>query len=324
MEVLAGDIGGTKALLAIVEVEPGQRGPARVVETRRYESRRFPGLEAVCRSFATETGRRLPARAGFGVAGPVVNGRCQATNLPWIIDEAQLSQGLAIERVRLANDFVTLARGLSFVQPKDLAALNEGVRDPSGPVALLGAGTGLGECVILAGQVYPSEGGHTDFAPRSELEVAVLRFLWRRHGHVSWERVLSGDGLVSLAEALADHEQAPLPEPLARLIATFRGDAPALVTELARGGDRLCAQALRLFCTLYGAEAGNLALRTLPTGGVFVAGGIAARILPELSGGTFRDAFLDKGRLRPVLEAIPVHAVLDPLTPLYGAAALAA
>ncbi len=332
MEVLAGDIGGTKALLAVVEIELGSggaKGSARVLDSRRYESRRYPGLEAVCHAFAADRGRPLPRRAGFGVAGPVVEGRSQATNLPWVIDERQLLQALSAEHVKLANDFGALGLGLSLVEEAQMTALNEGVRTASGPMALIGAGTGLGEGFVITSadgrrMVMPSEGGHADFAPRSEAEIDVLRFLQRRYEHVSWERLLCGDGLVNLAEALADHDGSPLPAKLAAQVASDRALAPAVVTELARAGEPVCQRALRLFCRAYGAEAGNLALKLLPTGGVFVAGGIAPRILPELTDGVFRQAFLDKGRMRRLLEAMPVHVVLDPLTPLYGAAALAA
>jgi glucokinase len=332
MQVLAGDIGGTKALLAVVEVELAAGGApprARVLESRRYESNKYPGLEALCRAFGAEIGLPLPRRAGFGVAGPVQAGRSRTTNLPWVLDERDLQQQLSAERVKLTNDFGALGQGLPFVQPKDLAALNEGVRDPRGVQALLGAGTGLGEGFVITTadnrrEVHASEGGHADFAPRTELEIGVLRFLTRRWEHVSWERVLSGDGLVNLAEAIAHQEGMDLPQELSGQIVRDRGAAPAVVTTLARSGDAVCRQAVRLFCRLYGAEAGNLALRLLPTGGVYVAGGIAPRILPELLDGRFREGFLDKGRMRGLLASIPVHAVLDPLTPLYGAAALAA
>ena len=321
MEVLAGDIGGTKALLAVVTIDGGR---VSVLESRRFESRKYPGLEAVCRAFAEQTGRPLPRRAGFGVAGPVVDGRCHATNLAGVIDERQLTEQLGAERVKLANDFGALGEGLKFISQDKLVALNVGARVASGPIALLGAGTGLGEAAMVRGELLPSEGGHTDFAPRSEVEIDVLRFLQRRYDHVSWERLLSGEGLVNLAEALASHDGQPLPPALAEQLAKDRADAPALVTQLARAAEPVCQRALQLFCRLYGAEAGNLALKILPTGGLFVAGGIAPRILPELTSGAFRQAFLDKGRMRRLLESIPVHVVLDPLTPLYGAAALVA
>jgi len=193
---------------------------------------------------------------------------------------------------------------------------------------VLGAGTGLGEALVMTDrdgrrEVLATEGGHACFSPRNEVEIALLRFLLKRHEHVSWERLLSGDGLVSIAEGLAALEGAKLPLPLAETIEANRAGSPAVVTGLARGGDPLCLRTLQVFCSLYGAEAGNLALKSLPTGGIFVAGGIAPRITAELSDGRFREGFLDKGRMRHLLSSIPVHVVLDPLTPLYGAAALA-
>ncbi len=331
MQVLAGDIGGTKTLLAICEVTEAAGGAPRVevVAKNRYPSNEFPGLSAICRAFAQELSRPLPSHAGFGVAGPVVGGRCHTTNLPWVLDQKELAQTLVIESARLANDFYTLALGIPSVAAKDLATINEGERDPGGPFAIIGAGTGLGEAIEIAGphgqrEVLASEGGHATFAPRTDLEIGVLRFLARRHGHVSWERVLSGDGLVNLVEGIAEVTGKQLVPVLREIIARDRKDAPAAVTTAARQGDPLCKQALELFCALYGAEAGNLALKSLSTGGVYVAGGIAPRILDWLTNGHFRDAFVDKGRMRPLLEKIPVQVVLETEAGLLGAAVLAA
>lgn len=330
MRVLAGDIGGTKTLVAIAEVSE-QAGSLQidVLASRRYESHRFPGLAAVCHAFAADVALPLPKSAGFGVAGPVVNGRSQATNLAWVLDEADLARALGLESVRLVNDFVTLALGIPAVKPEDLSMLNEGVRVDGGPMAIIGAGTGLGEAIALrapggALRVFPSEGGHSDFAPRNELEISVLRFLSTRFEHVSWERVLSGDGLVNLAEALAQTGAAPLPPAVALAVRDDRKSAPAAVTDAAAAGDPVCRQALQLFCSLYGAEAGNLALKTLPSGGVYVAGGIAPRILAWLRDGRFRESFLAKGRMRPLLEHVPVQVVLNTDAGLLGAASLAA
>ncbi|GAC1342255.1 MAG: glucokinase [Myxococcales bacterium] len=332
MQVLAGDIGGTKTLLALAEVEPadGRTGAPRVAihDVQRFDSHAFPGLAGVCRAYAAQLGRKLPARAAFGVAGPVKNGRCQTTNLPWILDEHELSAALPASHVRLINDFGALAFGIQAVQPDKLVLLNEGAGNPDGPTALIGAGTGLGEAITASAGavrvVLTTEGGHTSFAPRDELEMGILRFLGARHGHVSWERLLSGEGLVNLAEGVAHHTGLRMPRVLAEAIASDRLHAPALVTAQARAGDALCGRVLQIFCSLYGAEAGNLALKTLATGGVYVAGGIAPKILPELSDGRFRDAFLDKGRMRPLLEAMPVRVVLDEQAGLLGAALLAA
>jgi glucokinase len=333
MQVLAGDIGGTKTLLALAEVELPSAGSGaapriEVRESRRFDSRSFPGLAAVCRAFESQLGRSLPRRAGFGAAGPVKNGRVQTTNLPWIIDERELAAALAAERVRLVNDFAALARGIPAVSAKNLVTLNEGAREPRGPVAVIGAGTGLGEAIAVhaAGrrEIVTTEGGHASFAPRDELEIGILRFLTARHGHVSWERLLSGEGLVNIAEAVAQLGGVPLPRALEGALSSDRANAPALVTQQAREGEPLCTRVLQVFCSLYGAEAGNFALKTLATGGVYVAGGIAPRLLPELSDGRFRDAFLDKGRMRPLLEAMPVQVVLDDSAGLLGAALLAA
>ena len=332
MQVLAGDIGGTKTLLAICEVslesdQPGAR--IQVLAQSRYDSRKFPGLGAICSTFATEQARPMPRSAGFGVAGPVVGGRCHTTNLPWILDEKDLLQTLGIDSVRLANDFHTLALGIEFVEPKDLVTLNEGARDPKGPRAVIGAGTGLGEAIAILDargqrQVLATEGGHCSFAPRTELEIGVLRFLEGRYGHVSWERILSGDGLVNLLEAIAQITGAKPGDALQETIAHDRHNAPAAVTAAAAAGDALCKHALELFCKLYGAEAGNFALKTLASGGVFVAGGIAPRMIDSLKDGRFRDAFFDKGRMRPLLEQLPVQVVLNTDAGLLGAAALAA
>ena len=333
MEVLAGDVGGTKTLLAIAEVgEPRGAGapPIELRETQRYDSRQYPGLGAICRAFAQELGRPLPAQAGFGVAGPVSGGRSHTTNLPWVIDERELAALLGIRSVRLVNDFHALALGIAAVKPHDLVLLNEGVQDPGAPQALIGAGTGLGEAVAVRrgacgrAEVLATEGGHCSFAPRDETEMIILRFLLRRYDHVSWERVVSGDGLVNIAEALAHADGASLPRRVAEMVFHAREEAPAAITEAARAGDPVCRRSVETFCGLYGAEAGNLALKSLATGGVYVAGGIAPKLLPELQDGRFRSAFLAKGRMRPLLEAMPVQVVLDPNTTVLGAAALAA
>ena len=300
-----------------------------VLASKRYDSRKYPGLGAICRAFADEISRPMPQFAGFGVAGPVASGRSHTTNLPWILDEKDLAHTLGIASVRLANDFHTLALGIESVKPADLVTLNEGVRDPKGPWAVLGAGTGLGEALATlnaAGQreVLATEGGHTSFAPRTELEIGILRFLAQRYDHVSWERVLSGEGLVNLAEAIAHVTGLRPTDALHETILHDRANAPAAVTAGAQGGDPLCKHALELFCRLYGAEAGNFALKTLATGGVFVAGGIAPKIIEQLKDGRFREGFFDKGRMRPLLEQMPVQVVLDTEAGLLGAAALAA
>lgn len=331
MQVLAGDIGGTKTLLAVAEVGSAGQSTAGlridIASERRYESAKYPGLAAICQEYERAEGRRLPPHAGFGVAGPVKNGRCQTTNLPWILDERDLARTLGLRTVRLANDFQALALGIPALGPASLVRINDGARDPTGPSAVIGAGTGLGEAMLVpAGggrwTVIASEGGHADFAPRDETEIEILRFLLRRYQHVSWERLVSGDGIVNLAEALAGITDARLPAPIAQAIASDRASAPALITAAAQT-DPLCRRVLQTFASLYGAEAGNLALKSLSTGGVYVAGGIAPKVLPFLSDGRFREAFLAKGRMRHLLEAMPVSVVLESNAALMGAAALA-
>jgi glucokinase len=342
MQVLAGDIGGTKTLLAICEVTDGRSANTRsigdatsaapkvqVLKSQRYPSAKFPGLGAICKQFEQEVSQAMPPFAAFGVAGPVSGGRSHTTNLPWILDEKDLQQTIGIRSVRLANDFHTLALGIQSVAKDMLVTLNEGVRDPKGPWAILGAGTGLGEAIATIGgsgqrEVLATEGGHTSFAPRTELEIGILRFLSRRFDHVSWERILSGDGLVNLAEAISHVTGLQPSAALAETITHDRVNAPAQITAGAQAGDALCKHALELFCKLYGAEAGNFALKTLATGGVFVAGGIAPRIVDSLKDGKFREAFFDKGRMRALLELMPVQIVLDTDAGLLGAAALAA
>ncbi|HVI22998.1 MAG TPA: glucokinase [Myxococcales bacterium] len=331
MEVLAGDIGGTKTLLAVAEVAAGQPSSGLRIDLkseRRYESAKYPGLAAICQEYQRAEGGKLPAHAGFGVAGPVKNGRSQTTNLPWILDERDLARTLGFLTVRLANDFHALALGIPALGQAHLVTLQEGARDPLGPCALIGAGTGLGEAVLVpAGgpryTVIATEGGHNDFAPRDETEIGILRFLLRRYQHVSWERVLSGDGIVNLAEALAEITRTPIPERIALAIASDRASAPALITSAAED-DPLCRRVLETFASIYGAEAGNLALKTLATGGVYIAGGIAPKVLPFLTDGRFRESFLAKGRMRHLLEAMPVSIMLQSDAALLGAAALAA
>ena len=333
MQVLAGDIGGTKTLLAICEVSPAGDLPGvlsvEVLASSRYDSHGYSGLGDICRAFAAELARPLPHVAGFGVAGPVADGRSHTTNLPWVLDERDLAQAVGVDSVRLANDFHTLALGIAAVKPNHLVALNEGRSGAAGPWAVLGAGTGLGQAITTLGasgqrEVLASEGGHTSFAPRNELEMDVLRFLLQRYDHVSWERLLSGEGLVNLVEALAQITRRKPASELAETIAHDRRNAPPAITRRAAEGDPLCLDAVHLFCELYGAEAGNLALKALATGGVFVAGGIAPKILDFMTDGRFREAFCAKGRMRALLETIPVRIVLDSKVGVLGAAVMAA
>lgn len=315
---LAGDVGGTKTLLALFE-----RGT--VVREDVLRSAAFPTFEdAVMQFLGAYRGVPMDA-ACFGVAGAVVDGRCMTTNLPWVVDEASLAAAIPARRVRLLNDLEATAHGVQALLPADLATIQAGV-PRNGNAAVIAAGTGLGEALIVRdGErhvVVASEGGHADFAPRGEREIELLRCLRAELGHVSWERVLSGPGLVNIYRFVRDLGGAVEPPWLTERLATE--DPASVVSDVAlANGDRCCVEALDLFVSIYGAEAGNLALNGLALGGVFVAGGIAPKIRPALLDGRFVATFRDKGRLADLMARIPVHLVLEPRTALIGAARVA-
>lgn len=324
MRVLAGDVGGTKTSLSLHE---RHADGWLEVATTTFPSADHAGLEVPTAAFLDAAGAR-PSAAAFGVAGPVANGRCHTTNLPWMIDVRALSAALAIPQVAVMNDFEATARGLLELTTDQVVVLQEGRVDPDGPVAVLGAGTGLGEATLVrtpAGlRVLPSEGGHASFAPQDEIEDGLLRFCRRQlPGHVSYERVVSGPGLATLHEYVLQSGLATSSQDTLDRLRTE--DPGAVIGELGiRSADAGCARALAMFVSIYGAEAGNLALKTLPTGGLFVSGGIAPKILPALQNGAFIESFLAKGRMRRVLESIRVSVVIDPRVGLHGARALAA
>ena len=320
--ILAGDVGGTKTSLALYRREA--RGLLRN-RMATYRSRDHAGLEPILRDFLSGGGS--VERACIGVAGPVEGGRCRLTNLDWEVDEASLRRILGVRDAYLVNDLQATASSLPFLQESDRAILREGAADPRGNMAVLAAGTGLGEGFLVdsgAGYIpFPSEGGHVDFAPQDDREIRLHAFLRAKYGHVSVERVLSGPGLHDIYRFLLDEERMAEEPGLAAEVA---GSEPqrAIVRHGLAGGPGTCAETLRVFCTLYGAEAGNLALQYLATGGVYLGGGIAPAILPALRRGEFLSAFLDKGRMRSLLSLIPVVVILDPAAPLLGAAAYAA
>jgi glucokinase len=322
MDVLAGDIGGTKTLLARVRV--GSDGVA-VQREVRYASAEHPSLDAIVARFLREHGGHgLPAC--FAVAGPVEDGVCRVTNLPWIVSAEVLAR-VTGGPVRVLNDFEAAATGIDRVPGEHRVTLQDGAVKPGAPRAVLGAGTGLGEAIcVWTGDRYvavPTEGGHSDLAARNEAEDGLLQWLRGRYGHVSYERVVSGPGLAAVYEHLREKDPKASSE---GVIAEMVRDDPAAVIArhaLARD-DGLCERAFDLWAGLYGAEAGNLALKCLARGGVFVAGGVAARVLPRLRQSPFLEAFRDKGRMRPLLESMPVHVVTDPRLGLLGAAVCAA
>lgn len=323
MLVLAGDIGGTSARLAYFDTANGILVP---VAEKRFPSREARSLYEIVGRFAAEQGLTAE-RACFGIAGPVRQGRVRTPNLPWSVDAAELARTLGLPSVQLINDLDANARGIDLLGQEDLAVLNQGIADPEGSIALISAGTGLGEAMAYwDGSMHhflSSEGGHADFAPRNELETELLLFLRAEYGRVSTERVLSGPGLCNIYRFLRDVRH--LPETAAVVEAMRCGDPAAAISGAALSGEcYLCGQVLDLFVSLYGAEAGNLALRSLATGGVYLGGGIAPKIVDRLKCSGFLLAFTSKGRLSPLLESIRVQVILNDRTALLGAGRSAA
>jgi glucokinase len=346
MIVLAGDIGGTNSRLALYETlgpAGDQRRLVAPIFERTYPSAGHTSLDEIAELFlltaSQEMGGRVGrgvgiARACLGIAGPIENNICRATNLPWVVDGRALETRLGIARVRLVNDFYAAASAVTSVDPDSLVALGGSLPVPQGPVAVLGAGTGLGQAFLLWSptanryQVIPSEGGHMDFAPRTPLETGLLQFLTNKYGRVSCERVLSGQGLVDLFGFLALEPACRSlirPETAAALAIHGPGHDPAAaITDRAlAGADPICEMALAMFCSVLGAVAGNLALASLATGGVYIAGGIAPRVLPYLQRGAFREAFERKGRMHTLVERIPAFVVTHTQIGLLGAATIA-
>ena len=323
MTVLAGDVGGTKTALALFETGAGA---LRLVRDETLPSRGFGTLEVAIERFLGAGPRPSIEAVCLGVAGPVVEGRCVATNLPWVIDERTLAAAIPAATVRLLNDLEVAAHGVLALPASEVQTLQAGTRR-RGHMVLIAAGTGLGEALIVQdGErriVIASEGGHADFAPRDDVEEDLLRFLRKEFGRVSFERILSGPGLFNVYRFLRDTGWAPESAAVAERMRA--GDPGAVITEMALAGrDPMCVKALDIFVSVYGAEAGNLALKAMAVGGVLVGGGIAPRILPRLTTGGFVAAFRDKGRLATLMDAMPIHVALNPRAPLLGAAQVAA
>ena len=343
--VLAGDIGGTKTTLRLTRVE--ESGADTVVPALAtlwewtYVSKTFADLVPMVHQFfkeAAEASLSIPTVAGacFGIAGPIVNNVSELTNLNWSLSGDRLQRALEIPRVVLINDFAAIGYGIAGLQDSQLSTLQIGTPDSAAPIAIIGAGTGLGEGFLIPGpegtlRAFPSEGGHTDFAPRSHLEFQLLTYLLERYSlpRVSVERVVSGTGIASIYQFFRDTNpreesivMTEIYETWAREIGKKEKtvDLAAEVSKAAlSGSDFLCEQTMSLFISAYGAEAGNLALKILPFGGLYLAGGIAPKILPMLQQGVFIKAFSSKGRMRPLLEKIPVRVILDPKVALIGA-----
>jgi glucokinase len=321
--ILAGDIGGTKTDLGLFK---HSAGALELVREHRYATAQFDGLEAACADFLG-AGAAVNA-ACLGVPGPIIDGRAHATNVAWQLSSASLSSALGGVPVRLINDLTAMAYGMVHLKPAQFVVLRPAEDPPAhGNIAVLAAGTGLGESALVWENdkyyAVASEGGHSDFAPRSAEQIGLLRFLAGEFGHVSYERVLSGPGLWNIYRFLRGESRAEEPAWLSAQIAA--GDASAAVSQAAIDGrDPVCVHALTVFCDIYGSEAANLALKVLALGGVYLGGGIAPKILPMLTGGAFVRGFLSKGRLNEILKRIEVRVSLNPAAGLLGAAHCAA
>jgi glucokinase len=345
--LLAGDIGGTKTILRLVQAEevPGQLAKLTALYENRYESAQFPDLVPMVRQFLAEAiaqvGTLPPLeKACFAIAGPVVNNTSSLTNLSWILEADRLEQELAIAHVSLINDFAAVGYGILGLEATDLHTLQSGKPDAEAPIAVVGAGTGLGQGFLIRQgtdyRVFPSEGGHADFAPRSDLEFQLSRYLLEKHNiqRISVERVVSGQGIVSIYQFLRDRQIASETPEVGDLIRTWEREmgkgeksvdpAAVIAKAAAEKSDTLSEQTMQLFASAYGAEAGNIALKLLPYGGLYIAGGIAAKNLSLLTSGKFMTAFGEKGRMSSIVERIPVHIVLNPQVGLIGAAIKAA
>lgn len=323
MELIAGDIGGTKTTLALYHSEKGVEEP---LCKATYASISYGSLEDIIREFIRDFDIREIGYAVFGVAGPVIEERVDVTNLPWVIDKPRITSAIGFKDMHLLNDLEAMAYSVSHLGEEDLFPLNEGTPSAEGPRAIIAPGTGLGEAYLTwDGSRYvahPSEGGHTEFGPAGEIEIELLRYLFERYGHVSYELVCSGMGIPNIYSFLKDRGYYDEPAWFSERLAGA-DDRTAVIIGTAMDKDASCAIAkatLGMFVSVLGAETGNLALKILATGGVYIGGGIPPRILPVLREGPFIQSFLRKGRLSRVLHTMPVSVILNPKAGLMGAA----
>ncbi|MBD2676293.1 MULTISPECIES: glucokinase [Nostoc] len=336
--LLAGDIGGTKTILRLAQTSDSQT--LQTIYQESYHSADFPDLVPIVQQFLAKANTSIPEKACFAIAGPIVKNTAKLTNLVWFLDTERLQQELGIPQISLINDFAAIGYGIAGLQEQDLHVLQPGKPQLEAPVAIIGAGTGLGQGFLIKTgnyyQVFPSEGGHADFAPRNEIEFQLLKYLLGKHDiqRISVERVVSGMGIVAIYQFLRDRKFASESPDIAQIVRTWEQEAgkeeksvdpgAAIGTAALQKRDRLCEQTLQLFIDAYGAEAGNLALKLLPYGGLYIAGGIAPKILPLIQNSDFLFNFTQKGRMRSLLEEIPVYIILNSQVGLIGAALCAA
>lgn len=323
MKLIAGDIGGTKTTLAFYASREKLNEP---VTQATYSSSAFASLQEMVCTFFEEY--RIPGvdYAAFGVAGPVMGDRVEITNLPWVIDKSSLVTGMGCSDVHLLNDLEAMGHSIPHLGPDDLAVINPGIPDPHGPMAVIAPGTGLGESYLTWNGArhipHASEGGHTEFGPADALQIELLEYLLTKHGHVSYELVCSGTGIPNIYAFLKDRKHHTEPSWLAEKLQSAPDPTVVIMTAALDKNSPcgICLATLDLFISILSAEAGNLALKTLPSGGLYVGGGIPPRIAPLLTDGRFMKWFLHKGRLSKVLESVPVSIILNPRAGLIGAA----
>ena len=319
--LLAADVGGTNTNLAVF---PSHGSPHSPLAEATLPSAGYSSLGALIREFLAQLDSATIRRASLGVAGPVVAERATITNLPWVLDKEQLQQSLGLSTVHLLNDLEAIAYAVPVLRPDDLHTLNQGKPTLAANVAIIAPGTGLGEAFLTCNgsryQAHASEGGHADFAPQDPLQVDLLRYLWDRFDHVSYERVCSGIGMPNIYAYLKDSGYAQEPVWLAEKLAALPDPTPLIVNNALQRKNELCVAALDMFVSILGSEAGNLALKVLATGGVYLGGGIPPRILPALSNGRFILSFQNKGRFTELMTRIPIHVILNPKAALLGAA----
>lgn len=318
--LVTGDIGGTKTSLALYTLD---RGPRDAIAQKTYPSNEYPSLEVLVRKFLEETGYE-PSFGTFGVPGPVVEGRSQVTNLPWVVEEEKLKYALNFRAVALLNDLEAISNSIPVLEDDDLHVINDVEPVEGGSKGVVAPGTGLGEgFLVWDGKGYTScrsEGGHATFSPMDELQTDLMRFLMKRFGHVSCERVCSGLGIPNIYDFLKETGFSPEPEWLAKELEDAEDRTPVILQSAGDDSCELCSETLRLFVSILGGEAGNLGLKVMATGGMYLGGGIPPRIIPALEKGDFMEAFCGKGRLGAVLERVPVYVMIHPQVALLGSA----
>ncbi len=318
--ILAADIGGTKTVLGVYSQE---FGPHKSLLEAKFPSQEYASLEDIIHEFLTDKDIRL-TRASIGVAGPVVGDRAQVTNLPWVVESQSLRRALDGTPVQLINDLSAIAHAIPFLEADDIATINSGEASQGGAIAVIAPGTGLGEGFLVWDgtryQAFPSEGGHADFAPNNALQDELLGYLRQRYDHVSCERVCSGRGIPDLYAFFKDSGRLSEPEWLRKKLTEAKDRTPVIVNSAIEKDVEISKAATDLFISILGSEAGNMTLKVLATGGVYLAGGIPPRILQQLKSGAFMESFIHKGRFSDFLTNVPVHVVLNPNVGLMGAA----